>query len=80
MLLPSQIEDIIVKNLDCEFIQVKGDDGTHFEAIIVSSLFKDESIIKQHQIVYAALGDMMKQEIHALSIKTFTPEQWKIIN
>ena len=70
----------IVKNLDCEFIQVKGDDGTHFEAIIVSSLFKDESIIKQHQIVYAALGDMMKQEIHALSIKTFTPEQWKIIN
>ena len=75
MLLPSQIEDIIVKNLDCEFIQVKGDDGTHFEAIIVSSLFKDESIIKQHQIVYAALGDMMKQEIHALSIKTFTHEQ-----
>ena len=80
MLLPSQIEDIIVKNLDCEFIQVKGDDGTHFEAIIVSSLFKDESIIKQHQIVYAALGDMMKQEIHALSIKTITPEQWEEFN
>ncbi|MDC6484744.1 BolA/IbaG family iron-sulfur metabolism protein [Methylophilaceae bacterium] len=77
MLLPSQIESIIAKNLDCVFIQVKGDDGTHFEAIIVSSLFIDKSMIKQHQIVYEALGDMMKQEIHALSIKTLTPDQWK---
>ena len=77
MLLPSQIESIIAKNLDCVFIQVKGDDGTHFEAIIVSSLFIDKSMIKQHQIVYEALGGMMKKEIHALSIKTFTPDQWK---
>ena len=77
MLLPSQIENIIAKNLDCDFIQVKGDDGTHFEAIIVSSLFIDKSMIKQHQIVYEALEGMMKQEIHALSIKTLTPEQWR---
>ena len=40
------------------------------------SSFKDKSIIKQHQLVYEALGDMMKKEIHALSIKTFIPEQW----
>ena len=80
MLLPSQIEEIIVDNLDCIFIEVKGDDGTHFEATIVSSLFKDQSMIKQHQIVYQALGDMMKQEIHALSIKTITPEQWEEFN
>ena len=71
------IQGIAKKNLDCVFIQVKGDDGTHFEAIIVSSLFIDKSMIKQHQIVYEALGDMMKQEIHALSIKTLTPDQWK---
>ena len=77
MLLPSQIEEVIIANLDCDFIEVKGDDGTHFEATIVSSLFKDQSMIKQHQIVYQALGDMMKQEIHALSIKTITPEQWQ---
>ena len=57
--------------------KVKGDDGTHFEAIIVSTLFEDKSIIKQHQMVYQALGDMMRQEIHALSMKTLTPEQWK---
>ena len=77
MLLASQIEDVINKNLDCTFIEVKGDDGTHFEAIIVSTLFEEKSIIKQHQMVYQALGDMMRQEIHALSMKTLTPEQWK---
>ena len=80
MLLPSQIEDVIVANLDCDFIEVKGDDGTHFEATIVSSLFEDKSMIEQHQMVYQALGDMMKQEIHALSMKTITPEQWKKFN
>ena len=77
MLLPNQIEEIIVANLDCDFVEVKGDDGTHFEATIVSPLFKDQSIIKQHQMVYQALGDMMKQEIHALSMKTVTPEKWQ---
>ena len=80
MLLPSQIEEVIVANLECDFIKVKGDDGTHFDAIIVSALFKDQSMIKQHQMVYQALGDMMKQEIHALSIKTITPEQWQEFN
>ena len=80
MLLPSQIEDVIVENLDCDFIEVKGDDGTHFEATIVSPLFEDKSMIIQHQMVYQALGDMMKQEIHALSMKTITPEQWKKFN
>jgi acid stress-induced BolA-like protein IbaG/YrbA len=80
MLLPSQIEDVIVANLDCDFIEVKGDDGTHFEATIVSPLFEDKSMIEQHQMVYQALGDMMKQEIHALSMKTITPEQWKKFN
>ena len=80
MLLPSQIEDVIVANLDCDFIEVKGDDGTHFEVTIVSPLFEDKSMIEQHQMVYQALGDMMKQEIHALSMKTITPEQWKKFN
>ena len=42
----------------------------------MSKLFKDLSKIKQHQLVYKALGDMMKQEIHALSMKTLNPEEW----
>tara|TARA_B100000768_G_C11119527_1_gene306852 strand:+ start:109 stop:345 length:237 start_codon:yes stop_codon:yes gene_type:complete len=77
MLLASQIENVINENLDCTFVEVKGDDGTHFEAIVVSPLFKDKPMIKQHQMVYQALGDMMRQEIHALSMKTLTPDQWK---
>ena len=76
MLSPDTIKDIINQNLDCEFIDVKGDDGTHFEALIVSKLFEDLSIIKQHQLVYDALGKMMQSEIHALSIKTMTPFNW----
>jgi len=80
MLLPNQIEEVIAANLECDFIKVKGDDGTYFEATIVSPLFKDQSMIKQHQMVYQALGDMMRQEIHALSIKTITPEQWQEFN
>jgi acid stress-induced BolA-like protein IbaG/YrbA len=77
MIHPGQIEEIITKNLECKFIKVNGDDGTHFEAIIVSESFINQSQIKQHQLVYKSLGDMMKQEIHALSIKTYTPKQWE---
>lgn len=77
MLNPKDIEKIIQKNMECEFIEVKGDDGTHFEAIIVSSSFENMTPVKQHQKVYKALDGMMKAEIHALSIKTFTTSQWE---
>ena len=76
MLQAADIEKIITKNLDCDYVEVRGDDGTHFEAVIVSKLCKDLSKIKQHQLVYKALGDMMKQDIHALSMKTLNPEEW----
>jgi len=62
--------------LACEYIKVMGDDGTHFEAVLVSSAFLGKSRVQQHQLVYAALGDRMREEIHALSMQTFTPEQW----
>ena len=51
-------------------------DGAHFEALIVSDAFAGLSRIKQHQLVYAALGDRMREEIHALSMQTLTPAQW----
>lgn len=59
----------------CEAL-VNGDDGTHFDAIIVSEEFAGKSRVQQHQIVYRALGTKMGNEIHALSIQTYTPEQW----
>ncbi len=65
--------------MSCEFVQVVGD-GEHFEAIIVSNEFAGKSRVQQHQVVYRALGDRMKSEIHALSMKTFTPEQWAEVN
>ena len=76
MLSAQQLELYITQHLECEYIKVFGDDGTHFEAVIVSVAFSGKSMVQQHQLVYAALGDRMRAEIHALSMKTYTPEQW----
>jgi acid stress-induced BolA-like protein IbaG/YrbA len=75
MVTPEDIKTYIENGMQCEHVQVAGD-GQHFEAIIVSPAFQGKSMIQQHQIVYKALGDRMREEIHALSMKTLTPEQW----
>ncbi len=80
MLSASQLESYITANLACDYIKVIGDDGTHFEAVIVSSEFVGKTMIQQHQLVYAALGDRMRAEIHALSMRTLTPEKWAEMN
>lgn len=80
MIYPEDIKKIIQSNMDCEFIDIQGEDGAHFEATIVSPIFENMSTIKQHQEVYKALNGMMKDQIHALSIKTFTENQWKEFN
>lgn len=74
---PEQIREYIASNLACEHIEVVGD-GSHFQAIIVSAAFEGKCPIARHQLVYAALGDKMKAEIHALSMKTLTPEEYKV--
>jgi acid stress-induced BolA-like protein IbaG/YrbA len=76
LITAENIKQYIESSLPCDQVQVEGDDGHHFHAVIVSAEFQGKSMIQQHQLVYKALGDRMKQEIHALSIKTFTPEQW----
>jgi acid stress-induced BolA-like protein IbaG/YrbA len=76
VLTAQQLEAYITQHLSCEYIQALGDDGTHFEAVIVSAAFIGKNMVQQHQLVYAALGDRMRAEIHALSMKTYTPEQW----
>ena len=75
MVTPEQIKGYFAAGLLCEALQVEGD-GQHFEAIIVSRDFEGKSPIQRHQLVYKALGDRMREEIHALSMKTYTPEQW----
>lgn len=80
MLTAQQLESYITQNLACDYINVQGDDGTHFEAVVVSPAFVGKSMVQQHQLVYAALGDRMRAEIHALSMKTLTPEAWAKLN
>ncbi len=80
MLSAQQLESYITDHLACDYIKVLGDDGTHFEAIIVSPAFVGKSMLQQHQLVYSALGDRMRAEIHALSMRTLTPEAWQKIN
>jgi len=72
---PESIQDTIATGLDCTHLSVRGD-GHHFEAIIVSPQFEGLSRVRRHQRVYAALGDRMREEIHALSMSTLTPAEW----
>lgn len=80
MVTPESIKNHIEASMPCELVQVEGDDGYHFNAVIVSAEFQGKTKVQQHQMVYRALGDRMKQEIHALSMKTLTPEQWAETN
>ncbi|MDO5678997.1 MAG: BolA family protein [Pelistega sp.] len=73
---PEQIRDYIAAAISCEELQVEGD-GSHFQALIVSDAFEGKRLIARHQLVYAALGDRMRAEIHALSMKTLTPAEYK---
>ena len=73
---PDQIKNYIANGLECTHVEVDGD-GRHFSATIVSEAFVGKRSIQRHQLVYAALGDRMREEIHALSMKTLTPEEYK---
>ncbi len=77
MVTPTQIEDWISAGLACEHVQVAGD-GQHFEAVVVSAAFAGKTPVGRHQLVYQALGERMKSEIHALSMRTLTPDEWRL--
>ena len=79
MLPPEQVQAYIAEGLSCSFLQVEGD-GRHFDAIIVSDAFEGKRLVARHQIVYGVLGERMKEEIHALSIKALTPAEWQALN
>jgi len=72
---PEQIKQYIEAGVPCTHLTVEGD-GQHFFATIVSSSFAGKRLIQRHQMVYAALGGRMREEIHALSMKTLTPEEF----
>jgi acid stress-induced BolA-like protein IbaG/YrbA len=71
---PEELHQAIASGLECERLQVEGD-GQHFNALIVSAAFQGKSRLERHRLVYAALGDRMRVRVHALSMKTLTPEE-----
>jgi acid stress-induced BolA-like protein IbaG/YrbA len=72
---PELLHRYIAAGLECTHLEVDGD-GQHFQALIVSPAFAGKRPIQRHQIVYAALGERMREEVHALSMKTMTPEEF----
>jgi len=76
MVTPESVKDGIEAGLSCEHVEVIGD-GQHFQALIVSDEFAGRNRVQRHQLVYAALGERMREEIHALSMRTLTPQEWK---
>ncbi len=74
---PADVQRFIAQGLACEHLEVEGD-GRHFFATIVSAEFDGLARVRRHQRVYAALGDRMRAQIHALSMKTLTPAEWAV--
>lgn len=76
MFQASEIKRLIEQGLVCDEVLIEGDDGVHFSGIVVSREFEGKMKVRQHQAVYATLGALMGNEIHALQLQTFTPAQW----
>jgi acid stress-induced BolA-like protein IbaG/YrbA len=76
MMTPEYVQSLIEQGLACAHLEVEGD-GAHFYATIVSAEFEGKRLIARHQLVNKALGSQMGNEIHALSMKTLTPDEWR---
>ena len=76
MVTAEDVKAYIERGLACEHIELAGD-GQHFQALIVSAEFRGKSRVERHQRVYQALGERMREEVHALSMQTLTPEEWR---
>jgi len=73
---PEDVRRYIAAGLECSVLQVEGD-GRHFSALIVSPTFEGRPRVARHQLVYAALGERMHAEVHALSMRTLTPAEYE---
>jgi acid stress-induced BolA-like protein IbaG/YrbA len=71
---PDELRQAIGEALACERLEVSGD-GQHFEAVVISAAFDGKPRLERHRMVYAALGDRMRERVHALSMRTLTPDE-----
>ncbi len=74
---PVQIKQLIQDGLPGAVVEVQSDDNTHYAALVVAAEFEGKRSIQRHQLVYRSLGSLVGNEIHALSIKALTPEEWQ---
>ena len=70
------IRQRLTEALEPESLDIEDDSASHFNVIIVSNKFNGQNLIKRHRMVYDAVADMMNKEIHALSMKTYTPDEF----
>ena len=73
---PADIEQLISAEFENATVKVMSDDNTHFGALVVADEFEGLRPIARHQLVYKALGTLVGNEIHALTIRAFTPAEW----
>ena len=76
---PTEITQLIEAGFDDAVVKVASDDNTHFEALVVAAEFEGKRPIARHQLVYRCLGKLVGNEIHALSIKALTPDEWRAV-
>ncbi len=74
---PSDITPLIEAGFDGATVTVASDDNTHFEAVVIASEFAGLRPLARHQLVYQTLGSLVGNEIHALSIRAYTPDEWQ---
>ena len=74
---PSEIESLIEQGLEGAKARVATDGQGHYEAIVVAAAFEGKRRVPRHQMVYSTLGDRVGREIHALAVKTYTPDEWQ---
>jgi acid stress-induced BolA-like protein IbaG/YrbA len=74
---PEEITRLIENGLPGGEVRVTSNDNTHFEALVVSDAFADKRAIARHQMIYQCLGSLMGNEIHAMSIRAHTPDEWQ---
>ena len=73
----NEISQLIEAGLPGADVVVRSDDNTHFEALVIAEAFAGKRPLARHQLIYACLGERMGNEIHAMSIRAHTPDEWR---
>ena len=74
---PSEIKALIEAGLPKAVVRVQSADNTHYEAVVVAEVFAGKRALQRHQLIYKCLGALMGNEIHAMSIRAHTPDEWR---